>query len=392
METAQLESQIKAIARESGAALVGIASRERLYGAPPSADPDYLLPPTRSIISFVLPLDRKLIRKYLTKEDWHSHGAYYKLTYKRIFTIADRLADFLKNEGFEACAVDANVDYRPEPKAKDWTELVDLIPSFSHRYGAVAAGLGQLGWSGNVVTPEFGGAVRLGSVLTSAVLKPDPLLEQNPCDRCKMCTASCPVEQMSKKATVTVTVAGIEHTIARKGPNTRCWIGCADYHGLSPDRKWSTWSPYRVDYPLPEDKTEVDDLCIRVRQADPETHLPEMVVTSFRQLMCDPDYAFHPTCCNCSLVCWEKREDREENQRLLANSGIVVLTTEGERVATHDEVIEVDTPYAVRVALSKKEYQALVASKKPASAESKRGHTPKDREVLSSILKMTTKA
>ena len=39
----ELSSQVKAIAREKGAALVGVASRERLAGTPPSADPDYLL-------------------------------------------------------------------------------------------------------------------------------------------------------------------------------------------------------------------------------------------------------------------------------------------------------------------------------------------------------------
>jgi len=65
----ELSSQVKAIARENGAALVGITSKERLAGAPPSADPDYLLPSTRSVISFAIPLDRKVIRDYLSKRD-----------------------------------------------------------------------------------------------------------------------------------------------------------------------------------------------------------------------------------------------------------------------------------------------------------------------------------
>ncbi len=43
----ELSAQVKAIARENGSALVGIASRERLMGAPPSADTDYLLPSTQ---------------------------------------------------------------------------------------------------------------------------------------------------------------------------------------------------------------------------------------------------------------------------------------------------------------------------------------------------------
>jgi epoxyqueuosine reductase QueG len=82
-----------------------------------------------------------------------------------------------------------------------------MVPDFSHRYAAVAAGLGDLGWSGNLVTPRFGAAVYLTSVLTSAELEPDPLLEANPCDKCKLCTTVCPVEMLSPRVTDSVTIA-----------------------------------------------------------------------------------------------------------------------------------------------------------------------------------------
>jgi len=77
--------------------------------------------------------------------------------------------------------------------------MTEFIPDFSHRYGAVAAGIGRLGWSGNLLTTDYGAMVELGTVLTSAKLEPDPLLENNPCDRCKLCTSVCPVEMISKK-------------------------------------------------------------------------------------------------------------------------------------------------------------------------------------------------
>ena len=85
----ELSSQVKAIAEENGAALVGIASRERLAEAPPSADPDYLLPSTRSVISFAIPLDRKIIRDFLSKKDWLSHGADHKRVYRNLYNIVD---------------------------------------------------------------------------------------------------------------------------------------------------------------------------------------------------------------------------------------------------------------------------------------------------------------
>jgi epoxyqueuosine reductase QueG len=234
-----IENHIKSIAREKGAALIGIASRQRLSDAPPSGNPDYLLPSTRSVIWFAVTLNKTIIRDFISKKDWFSHCAERKQLARSLYGISDSLVDFLQSKGFEAVGVDINNNYRPEPGAGDVTEMTEFIPEFSHRYGAVAAGIGRLGWSGNLLTADYGAMVELGTVLTSAVLKPDPLLENNPCDRCKICTAVCPVEMMSKNKSVRVRVAGIDEEIAEKRPNTCCWIGCTGYHGLSPNKKWS---------------------------------------------------------------------------------------------------------------------------------------------------------
>jgi len=141
----QLENQIKSIARESGANLVGIASKQRLYDAPPSGNPDYLLPSTQSIISFAVTLDKSIARDFISKKNWLSHCEERKRMARSLYGISDRLVDFLKSEGFEALGVDINNSYRPEPGAKDVTEMSEFIPGFSHRYGAVAAGIGRQG-------------------------------------------------------------------------------------------------------------------------------------------------------------------------------------------------------------------------------------------------------
>jgi epoxyqueuosine reductase len=386
----QMENHIKNIAKESGAALVGIASRERLYDAPPSGNPDYLLPSTRSVISFAIPLDRKIIRDFLSKKDWLSHCNERKRTVQLLYGTNDSLVDFLKSEGFEARGVDINNVYRPEPDARDVTEMTEFIPDFSHRYGAVAAGIGRLGWSGNVLTPEYGALVELGTVLTSAELEADPILSENPCDRCKLCTAVCPVEMISKKKSITVRVAGITEEIAQKRPNTCCWIGCTGYHGLAPDRKWSNWSPYRVDYPLPQAKSKLDALNIRLQKADPQMHLEQNSFTDYREAAFNPDWFFNTVCGNCRSVCWEKREDREENRRLIVNSGIVALNPDGKHIATSDEVMEVDTPCIVRVAVLREEYEKALVSKKTVSTI--QGITPMDTETLSYVFQRGIKA
>lgn len=384
----QLENRIKNIVRESGASLVGIASKQRLYDAPPSGNPDYLLPSAQSVVSFAVTLDRKIIRDFISKKDWLSHCDDRKRIVQLLYTINDRLVNFLRSNGFEALGVDINNTYRPEPDASDVTEMTEFIPDFAHRYGAVAAGIGRLGWSGNVLTPDYGALVELGTVLTSAKLESDPLLEKNPCDRCKLCTAVCPVEMIGNKKSVTVSIAGITEEIAVKRPNTCCWIGCTGYHGLAPNRKWSNWSPYRLDYPLPQNKIELDALNIQLQKADPQMYLEENSFTDYRKAMFNPDWFSNTVCGFCRGVCWEKRDDREYNSRLIVNSGIVALNLDGEHIVADEEVVEVDTPYIVRVAMLKKKYEEALASKK--SAGNIQAKTPLDTEVLSYIFSLSS--
>jgi epoxyqueuosine reductase QueG len=384
----RLERQVKNIAKEHGAALVGVASRERLSDAPPSGDPGYLLPSAQSIISLAIPYDRKALRDFFRKKSWRSWNLEKKTITRQLYVISDHLVDFLKGRGFESLTVDINNDYRPEPGARDVTEAVAMAPDFSHRYGALAAGLGRLGWSGNLMTPQYGSAVLLGTVLTSAKLESDPLLAENPCDACKMCVTACPVEMMDKRASVRVTVAGITEEIAKKRTNNCCWIGCSGYHGLSPSKKWTTWSPYRVDTPLSPDDNQVDDLCSRIRRSDPDMNLQDLnQYTNYRESFFDPNYLYISPCGNCANVCWQNRKDRIENRKLLANSGTVVLRISGERAAIHDEkqIVEIDTPFNFRVALLREEYAAVLRGDIPAGNVK----TPSlcDREVLRTIRK-----
>ena len=379
----QLETHIKTIARENGAALVGLASRKLLSDAPPSGDPGYLLPSAQSVISFSIPYDQRALGEFFSKTHWRSYNLDKKENTRLLYVISDNLVAFLKSEGFDALTVDINNNYRPEPGAQDVSEVVAMNPDFSHRYGAVAAGLGRLGWSGNVMTPQYGSAILLGTVLTSAKLNSNPIIEDNPCDGCKMCVASCPVEMIHKKESVKINIAGITEEIARKRTNNCCWIGCDGYHSLSPNRKWTNWSPYRVDTPFPEKDTDVDELCTRLRKADPDANPEELnVYTNYRESFFDPDYLFFSVCAHCANVCWPNREDRIENRKLLANSGIVVLRANGNRSVVQEQsnIVEMDTPFNIKVALLRKEYEAALRGE--IEIENDRALTLKDRMAL----------
>jgi hypothetical protein len=78
----------------------------------------------------------------------------------------------------------------------------------------------------------------------------------------------------------------------------------------------------------------------------------------------DPNVIYDPTCGNCNIICWETLEDRKENLRLLVNSGVVVLTDEGGRMAVpSEEAQEVETPLTVKVAVAHQEYLQRLAAR-----------------------------
>jgi epoxyqueuosine reductase len=344
---------VKKFAIEAGGSMVRIASRGRLTDAPPSGDPTYLLPSARSIVSFAVALDTRAASEFLSKEDWLSHCADRKKTVAKLYSLGEGLVNLLEDKGFEAINVDVNNNYRPEEGATDVTEMTEFHPEFSHRYAAVASGLGRLGWSGNLMTHEFGALVELGSVITSAELESDPLIEESPCDKCKMCARVCPVEMISLKDPLTVTIAGIVEEIAQKRPNTCCWIGCTGYEGMAPNGKWSNWSPYRLDAPLPETKDELDALCISLQKADPQMNLEKNTFSDYRGFVLSPDSLYYTVCGFCRNVCRAKREERLDKLKVIQKSGTAALGLDGMHVVASEDTEEVKTPYGVKVTVNK---------------------------------------
>lgn len=347
----KLEDEINDVAKAAGASGVGIASVDRLMDAPPSADPKDVLPSTRSVISVALPLDGPIQRDFLSKRDRLSHCFERKRLAQRIYELCDRLVTLLRDRGFEAVVVDVNNVYRPEHGANDITEMTEFLPDFSHRYAALAAGVGRLGWSGNLLTPDHGAMVELGTVVTSAELEQSPQLERSPCDQCTVCAAVCPVGMISKKRSTAVNVAGLTEKIALKRPNSCCWIGCTGYQGLAGHGRWSNWSPYRLPKPLPRDKSKIDALCISLQKSDPQMALESNSFTDYRRASFDEGWFFNTVCGHCRGVCWKDRQDRKENMKLVVSSGVVAMTSAGVRPASEAELEVLETPYGVHVAV-----------------------------------------
>jgi len=173
--------------KTEGAVHAGVATPETLKGGPPSADISYVMPTSKTAIVFALPLKLENIPPYLAKKDRLSFETDYIRTSSLGDGIAVKLANLLKAMGFPSVPLAVNEVYRDGPPE----DKKYMYPDISLRYLAAASGVGFLGYSGNLLTHDYGPAVILGGLLTEAEIEPTKPLDksENYCDQygCLQC-------------------------------------------------------------------------------------------------------------------------------------------------------------------------------------------------------------
>jgi len=221
--------EVKTMAREVGADLVGIASMDRFEGAPAQMDPRHIFPDAKSAIVIGVRMLRGVLRGIEEGTFFISYAAmgYAGINWVRMPMLLWDLCARIEDAGWETVPI-PNIDYwsntdlhtretDSEVKARpEWSRPVapgkpapDVFPSM--RLAAFAAGLGEIGWSRMLLTPEFGPRQRLMMVLTDAELEPDPLYDGPPlCDRCMLCVRECAGHALSETESHRFTVAGRE--------------------------------------------------------------------------------------------------------------------------------------------------------------------------------------
>ncbi len=111
----------------------------------------------------------------------HTYLYHYNVLNARLDDIALRLSNLLQKAGYVAYPIPAS-----QRHGKDHLQSI-----FSHRMAARLAGLGWIGKSCCLVTPQAGPRVRLVTVLTGAPLPPDAPMEDG-CGDCQACAQACP--------------------------------------------------------------------------------------------------------------------------------------------------------------------------------------------------------
>ena len=276
MELTELTRKVKGLGQTNNLDYIGIAPAERLHDEPERRKPADYLPGAQTIVSLGIRINqgvqlanklahqggpRHSIYSYL----WHGFGLPSLHYLDRTAFLVARL---LENEGYIAVPVMATSTF----------DIQSNLMEFSNLHAAVAAGLGELGWSGLVMTPDVGPRARFGSIITNAKLEPDPMyVGPRLCnvENCKelgqglpLCAAVCPTKAIGPDS-VEIMIGEKRFKVA-KFARFRCMWGSM---GLTKD------SLGLKDIPMP-DKDEIDagDVFDAMGKRDPSQSLELMVI------------------------------------------------------------------------------------------------------------------
>ncbi|HOM26897.1 MAG TPA: hypothetical protein PKV21_05260, partial [bacterium] len=228
----KLTEEVKKYAKKIGADIVGIADVERFKNAPERMSPKGLLPESKSVIVCgIHHLDASVeLGGEPTPHNMGPYGSQSSVMNPKLDDISFSIARFLEDKGYKTLPIVSSNIWR----YKGYKDLkVHFAPDIAHRYAAVAAGLGEIGWSGLFLHPEFGPRVRLVTIITEAELEPDPMYEgEKLCDKCMECVKNCPVDAFRKevKKINEIEIGGKFF----KFPDTNKWrCGWAENFGLN---------------------------------------------------------------------------------------------------------------------------------------------------------------
>lgn len=145
-------------------------------------------------ISIGLGLPHSIVDQLPNRSSVAVHKSYrhhaYDVINQRLDHIVSRLSAHLQKKGFPSLPVPASL-------------MVDhqrLMGVFSNKLAAHLSGLGWIGKSCLLITPEFGPRVRWASVLTTAALSSSGEPVDERCGGCSECIQICPVQAFSGRA------------------------------------------------------------------------------------------------------------------------------------------------------------------------------------------------
>jgi len=170
----ELQSQLKNLAREWGADLVGFCAL--------NDSPVKELPQLTYAISIAVKLSDTILQT-IDNAPSFVYFQHYRTANALLDNIAFRLARAIEEMGFSALPVAASQSLGKHNPYRG------VIP---HKTIAALSGLGYVGKSGLFLTEKYGSKVRFATILTSMPLVNELPIIENGCGNCNICQKACP--------------------------------------------------------------------------------------------------------------------------------------------------------------------------------------------------------
>lgn len=173
MENIEKINKLKEILYEKGASIVAFSDISNLEN-------------NKGYIGAIT-IGYKLLDEYIEQIDKNKAPTYeyfhhYRTVNAALNQMALFAATYMDRLGYKAMMIPASQSSVEDP----------YKGAFPHKTAAVLSGSGFIGKSGLFISEEFGGRVRLSTVLTSAPLKAEKEIVESKCKNCTKCFDACP--------------------------------------------------------------------------------------------------------------------------------------------------------------------------------------------------------
>lgn len=239
-----LTSALKKTAAQAGIDLLGISPIERFEGLDTQHHPCSIFPETRSVVALAKRIARGCLRGTEEGTNLSIYRTYAMnwLPHRFMAYATVTVASFLEDNRHEAVPLPdlppqtppMGVPVRPGLPAPN--VMIDFIDA------AVRCGLGEIGATDELMTPEFGHRQRVTLILTDAELEPTPICSANVCQRCGKCASACPFDAIDFSKMYQIDICGKAMSVAEI--NSDLCAHCQN--GVMPNPSHSSGRPDRL--------------------------------------------------------------------------------------------------------------------------------------------------
>lgn len=170
-----ITEELRNLLYAAGAQLVGFADMRNIQGSPLPYGVCVALPVPVSII--------REIEDGPTLAYWET----YNTLNDKLNEIVNEGADFLRARNHKAIPYTTGYALQDEQRRT----------TLPYKTVATRAGMGWIGKSCLLVTPEYGSAVRISTLLTDAPLECGRLINKSRCGKCELCRTHCPAKALT---------------------------------------------------------------------------------------------------------------------------------------------------------------------------------------------------